>query len=269
VKYQKKVLLMGGLGNKFFQVARALELQRKSISIELVYIGPKMMSLYKLGGHTIHPEWFDILTLCDKLNLPVRPITFIELLFLGIVFVCKKVGIPIRFNEALDRASISQPVPNKTSWDVGYFQSRAHVSLASLNEVADQLVKLLDVVKNDCRQLTCHIRGGDFDHKHRPQRNQIILLTRLCESQSLNLTVVTNDETWAKQLMGEISYKICQGESAVDDFLQLASSSHLYLSNSTFSFWAALVANRSHNATIYLPDNWSYSDLLIGSEQTC
>jgi hypothetical protein len=268
MKYQKKVLLMGGLGNKFFQVARALELQRKNMSVELVYIDPKMISLYKLGGHTIHPEWFDILILGGKLNLHVRPITFIELLFLGIVFVCKKVGLPVCFNEALDRASISQPVVDKTSWDVGYFQSRAHVSLDSLNEVADQLVKLLNVVKKDCRQLTCHIRGGDFDLKHRPQRHQIIPITRLCESHSLNLAVVTNDKTWAKQLLGEMPYKFCLGESALDDFLELASSSNLYLSNSTFSFWAALVASRSHNATVYLPDNWSYSDLLMGSAQT-
>ena len=268
MKYQKKVFLMGGLGNKFFQVARAVELQRKNMSVELVYINPKMISLYKLGGHIIHPEWFDILILGGKLNLHFRPVTFVELLYLGMMFVGKKIGLPICFNEVLDSVSISKPALDKTSWDVGYFQSRAHISLDSVNEVADQLVKALDVVKKDCRQLTCHIRGGDFDLKHRPQRDQIIPITRLCEACSLNLAIVTNDKMWVKQLLGETPYKLCCGETALDDFLELASSSNLYLSNSTFSFWAALVASRSHNATVYLPDNWPYSDLLIGSAQT-
>ena len=141
MEYQKKVFLMGGLGNKFFQVARALELQRKNMSVELVYIDPKMISLYKLGGHTIHPEWFDILILGGKLNLHVRPITFVELLFLGMMFVGKKVGLPICFNGALDSVSISKPALDKTSWDVGYFQHNLERPVGMKQKLVD--VKLL------------------------------------------------------------------------------------------------------------------------------
>jgi len=263
VKFQKKVLLMGGIGNKLFQLARAVELQEKNIIVELVYIDPKMTKFYKLSGHTIHPEWIDIPFLSGIFNIHIRPITFIEFIQLVIKFFTKKVGLSDDFNinlyDVLEKRG-------EISWDVGYFQSKNHLSLSTLNKVADELIKILNIKKKNSKELTLHIRGGDFDTKNRIQKKQMEAIILLCQSLMLNLIVVTNDNVFSKKLLGETLYKFYKGKSAYDDFIKLASSSNLYLSNSTFAFWAAMIAIRSHSAKIYLPNNWPYSDFIKESE---
>ena len=127
-------------------------------------------------------------------------------------------------------------------------------------------LNFLNIKKKNSEELTLHIRGGDFDRKNRLQKNQMKAIILLCKSLMLNLIVVTNDKVFSKKLLGETLYKFYTGKSAYDDFIKLASSSNLYLSNSTFAFWAAMIATRSHSARIYLPNNWSYSDFINESE---
>ena len=85
-----KVLLMGGLGNQFFQIARAIELRDKSVGVEVIYIGEKLDWLYRLGGHTKHDSWLDVSVLAENLGLNYRSITLLELLFLGFKFLFRK-----------------------------------------------------------------------------------------------------------------------------------------------------------------------------------
>lgn len=74
-KANYKVLLMGGLGNQFFQIARAIELRDRSIGVQLVYIDAKLDWLYRLGGHTKHDSWLDVSVLAESLGLKYRSIT--------------------------------------------------------------------------------------------------------------------------------------------------------------------------------------------------
>ena len=74
---------MGGMGNKFFQISRAIELKRKKIVVELVFIDMRLRSLYKLSGHTIHEDWLDVVKLVGQFGIPVRPISLAELISLG------------------------------------------------------------------------------------------------------------------------------------------------------------------------------------------
>ena len=128
MKYQKKVLLMGGMGNKFFQISRALEFKRNNLTVEIVFIDHSIQRLYKLSGHTIHSDWLDIVVLARNLGLDARPINFIEFISLGLRFICRKLGLPTRFDEKIEDVLILDSNFIKSKWDIGYFQSRHHVS---------------------------------------------------------------------------------------------------------------------------------------------
>ena len=268
MKYQKKVLLMGGMGNKFFQISRALEFKRNNLTVEIVFIDHSIQRLYKLSGHTIHSDWLDIVVLARNLGLDARPINFIEFISLGLRFICRKLGLPTRFDEKIEDVLILDSNFIKSKWDIGYFQSRHHVSKRSLDKVADGLLSLLDIQKTNISDvMTCHIRGGDFASNMRLSNNEIQALVNFCKSESLKLVVVTNDKIFCRVLFEDQSYDLAYGKSALDDFAILASSRNLYLSNSTFAFWAALIAIRSHNTMTYVPENWSYTDFISGTEK--
>lgn len=266
MRYQKKVLLMGGMGNKFFQIARALELERKNVVVELVFIDLSMRGLYKLSGHTIHGDWLDVVMLVRQLGINVRPISFVELISLSLKFALRKLAFPVRFDENLEDALILDSNFFPSAWDIGYFQSDCHLGQQSLKQVSDALISFMAIKKNDdTGEMVCHIRGGDFGPKNRINKNYIAALVDLCKSQSLKLMVVTNDAVFCRELFESHLYELYIGKSAADDFIKLASSSNLYLSNSTFAFWAALISVRSHNAVVHVPENWSYSKFLSGA----
>ena len=78
MKHQKKVLLMGGMGNQFFQIARALSFKQTNVEVELVIVGGIMLNLYKLTVDTIHGDWLDTKELANCLAIKRRPIRFLS-----------------------------------------------------------------------------------------------------------------------------------------------------------------------------------------------
>jgi hypothetical protein len=142
-KVDFKVLLMGGLGNQFFQIARAIELRDQSFGVQVVYIGDKLDWLYRLGGHIKHESWLDISVLMESLGLEFRCITFRELFFLGLKFVSRKLHIKTAFDEELE-SRLDQKSLSSNSWDVGYFQSIRHVSLTSINKVSGRIRRYVE-----------------------------------------------------------------------------------------------------------------------------
>lgn len=269
MKYQKKVLLMGGMGNKFFQLSRALELKNNNLTVEVVFVDHSIQRLYKLSGHVIHSDWLDIVLLARNLGIDARPISLIEFIHLALKFACRKLGLLIKFDDKIEDTLNLGSNFLESKWDIGYFQSSHHVSKKSLDRVADVLLSFLHIQKlnNNSEVMTCHIRGGDFDSKMRLTNIEIQSLVNFCNSESLKLEVVTNDKFFCRDLFDNQSYNLSNGKSALEDFALLASSINLYLSNSTFAFWAALIATRSHNAVIYVPENWSYAEFLKGKEK--
>jgi hypothetical protein len=260
VKYQKKVFLMGGMGNKFFQIARALAFKQKNVEVELVFVDSSMLSLYRLTGHTIHGDWLEVSSLANCLAIKMRPIRFFELISLGVKFTARKLGIPIRFDETISEALSKDSNSSNNAWDIGYFQTCDRVTRDSLAQVADALISILAIKENEgSDEMVCHLRGGDFQGSDRLNESAYSAMIDISQSLSLKLVAVTNDQLFCREFFQNYSYKLYEGESAADDFVRLASSSNLYVSNSTFAFWAALISVRSHSAMVYAPENWPYS----------
>lgn len=252
---------MGGLGNKFFQLARAIELLNNGYEVEVVSIEKKMNFLYSFSGHTIHDEWLDIKKLSKRLNVNYRSIKFFELIFLGYKFFLKKIGFSINFDTKLHELANLYSYKMR-EWDIGYFQSTKHINLSSINIVVDGLISTLKIARNTDRELVCHIRGGDFNQTDRLQKSSVSKVFDIVRNKDLSLIVITDDKNYCEELIKNYDYSFNDGLTALEDFVKLASSEYLFLSNSTFSLWAGLIALRSHNASIYVPDKWNFKDIL-------
>lgn len=273
-KASYKVLLMGGLGNQFFQIARAIELRDRSIGVQLVYIDAKLDWLYRLSGHTKHDSWLDVSVLAESLGLKYRSITLLELLSLSFKFFARKFVVISQFNEPLD-SKLSQNKLGSNTWDVGYFQSIRHVSLASINQVSSGLIDLLGTNESAAKtRMAFHIRGGDFsviDQVHRGLRlparvtvDDIRSVVEAAVSDSSRVFVATNDVKFSSEIFQSlgVDFKISK-LSPREDFITIATSKNIFVSNSSFAFWAALCAKNAHNATVHSLNSWPYEDFLF------
>lgn len=259
-----KVLLMGGLGNQFFQIARAIELSDKSIAVEVIYIGAKLDWLYRLGGHTKHDSWLDVSVLAKNLGLKYRSITLLELLFLGFKFFGRKLGIVSDFDEEIDSRLSQKPFISST-WDVGYFQSSRHVSLPSINKVSYGLTELLGISEATSRaRIAFHIRGGDFIAINRVSAADVQIAIEATVSDSSRIFVATNDVKFSSDIFESLNvdFEISKLPPR-EDFIAIATAKNVFVSNSSFAFWAALCAKNSHNSIIYSLNTWPYKDFLV------
>jgi hypothetical protein len=262
-KKTKKVLLFGGLGNKFFQIARAQDLTVKGFDVEVIYLEGRFLSLYKLTGHMVHDDWFDISMLVRDLGIKFRRVKASEFFSLVTIFLFRKLGVRTDFNSYLCDCIKSRYRFGYNNLDVGYFQSIKHVTPEATKVITANIINSLMISDKIIAGLTLHLRGGDFESSTRLQSSDISNVATLCREQFLHCFVVTNDIDYGRKTLQDIDLKPkFVAADAKSDFIFLASSSHLFVSNSTFSFWAAMCARIKQNAKIYGPKDWSYGDLL-------
>lgn len=258
-----KVLLMGGLGNQLFQIARAIELQTKSISVEVVYIGVQLDWIYRLGGHTKHEIWFDVEALVLDLGLRCRCVTFLELLSLGCKFVGRRLCLDSMFDRQLHHV-VADKKRNSQIWDVGYFQSIGHLSLASINRVAAGLTKLLGIADVPKRlPIAFHIRGGDFCINERVTAEEVKAATEQTVGENGRIFVATNDAEFSSTIFKSLDLACdISTQSPRDDFISISSAENIFVSNSSFAFWAAVCAATTYNPVVYSMNTWPYNDFL-------
>jgi len=258
-----KILLMGGLGNQLFQLARAIELRDRSIGVQLVYIGEKLDWLYRLGGHTKHDSWLEVGVLADSLGLEYRNITLTEVLSLGLKFIGRKLGLTSGFDEVLE-SKLDAKSLFSNSWDVGYFQSIRHVSVASVNKVSVGLARMLKIIESPAHDLVAfHIRGGDFNITDRVTVDDVQSAVEATLSDSSRIFVATNDVRFSSGIFKSLGVDIEISKlSPRGDFVAIATAKSVFVSNSSFGFWAALCAKNTHNSFVYSLNSWPYGDFL-------
>lgn len=258
-----KVLLMGGLGNQLFQIARAIELRDRSFYVQLVYIGEKLDWLYRLGGHTKHDSWLDVDVLADSLGLKYRSISLLELLYLGLKFIGRKLGLMNAFDEVLE-SKLDAKSLSLNSWDVGYFQSIRHVSVASVNKVSLVLARILKITESPANDIVAfHIRGGDFSVSDRVTVDDVQSAVKATYSGSSRIFVATNDVRFSSEIFQSlgVDFEISM-LSPRDDFVAIATAKSVFVSNSSFGFWAALCGKTVQNTSVYTLNSWPYVDFL-------
>ncbi len=241
------MLLMGGVGNRLFQLAHAKSLIDIGYEVD-VFEFPVFIEIYaKKIGWSYHDQWIDFNLFSKKLKITKRSITYIELMILILTFASRKLGFNFfKFDQPLHALS-------KNRIKCGYFQSNLHISQKSLEELTVALASYLNISGGG--DPSVYLRGGDFNSAERFKFDKF--LDEIRSHQKIN--IVTNDISFADKMNKYCSNSsIVNSQSALQDFIVLASSKVMYCSKSTYGFWAARVVsfNGGHVYTLMADDLW-------------
>lgn len=241
-KYSNKkiVVLMGGCGNRLFQLARAVDLQNKGFDVSVVNIEEfKLLYFFltKIASWTVHSIWLDFNRLAQKLEINLRVINIHDRISIIIeLFKIKILGLAHRLNLSVDE--------DDRNIQIGYFQAKNCVSTHAITMLGDCLALELGISSRPISENVIHIRAGDYDISDilsvSDVRNFLTSRTCLC---------ITDDSNYVKRMHPEAN--IILGSDPYSDFIQLCSGSLIFPSRSTFSFWACVVATRTHQAKIW------------------
>lgn len=231
---------MGGVGNRLFQLARAVDLRRAGrmpVLIEVQSVFGLELLTSRFMGWTVHPIWLDLVQLAADLGIEYRRPTVREQFGLLVELVrIRGMSQPQRLNIPLDH--------DHRSAQIGYFQHPGCISTAALQELVTRLDLMLErpAAQPDC---VIHIRGGDFALNDRIDPKTVADFVR----HSGRPTVcVTNDPKFVRDVYPDVT--IHPSKSALEDFTTIARASEILPSNSTFCFWACAVATLVGDANL-------------------
>lgn len=254
---------MGGVGNQLFQISRAATRKAHGEKVELLSLARYQSMVCRFTGWSNHENWIDIKNLSDQIGINSREVTLWELVFLVHAFLLRKFGLTSFFDrEYFGNYNSTKKMANII--DAGYFQTKKHVSQDSIKLVSDALIRTLGIGKKSTKQaVVIHIRGGDFNDLQRLKKSDMKYIVEFAEEHSLQIEIVTNDQVFAASLFDDDSViSFYEGGSAKDDFKYLSSASNLFISDSTFSLWAALCSRRHSSSSIFGPSKFLFKDFL-------
>lgn len=261
-----KVLLMGGIGNQLFQVARAVSLKSKKKNVVLIKLVFLKKFIYKLIGHPYQKQWIDIDMLSKNLGINVMPISFFLFLKIFLLFILKKINLDFFFD-----APLYNRIGSNIFIDIGYFQDTNHLDENAINTISDALYKLLSIEISYIQknEISFHIRGGDFLHndpkiiKKRPNLEKIKNIINDYRNNNFIIKIITDDNYIVKMLKNEYQELIFFNDSPLLDFKELINSNQLYASQSTFCFWAYAIAFRYKKSKLINKEDWIFKNFFI------
>ena len=257
MKTCSRVLLLGGLGNNFFQLARAIELKKKG-NVEILYIGNFYKYFYFFLGHTSHEKWLDMECLINSLGFKYRSINFFEFLTLVKIYLMKSLNFQTSFDQELSKSK-------EKTLQVGYFQTEKHVKLDSIEEVAKKINNLIDVTKFKIKDiLVVHVRGTDIGNENRIKKSYFDEILSYCDKKNIEFSIITDDINFSKKLIKDVTKKIkIFSKNPRDDFMYFVSSKYILLSNSTFSFWGGICSRLINpEVKIFGTENWKFTPFI-------
>ena len=264
-----KMTMSGGLGNQLFQVSAGIYLE-EVLDRDVIYnvsnlLGPAKSSP---GNYTRSLEIYELLT--GKNLIKSKPYWLLDLLitkfkrrFLGKYFLFE--------HSQMDRLLFN--ISKHTREIFGFYQDAEIVEAtwSSLNARMEKSEKFSPLVKSSkIDRIAIHLRFGDYSDD--PKTKEIYGLTKnsyYLEALSVirnnsnspsNLVVVTDNQEKARSIIndedfsGSIEY--VSSPTAIQDLVELSRSSHVIMSNSTFSWWGAWIANKTHGSQIIYPRPW-------------
>ena len=249
------VLLFGGLGNHLFQIARAIDHKNRGSNVQVILIRKYKKILYTLANFTLHDSWLDETKLLDYHQINSRDANIKEIIIIGICFLLNKINLYNNFDRKKD---LFQKENLELGFDIGYFQSLEHVSKSSIEDICRSLLVMLEIEgrKTASNYLVVHVRGGDFKENMRLEKEDIQNIYEISKSKNLRILVVTNDRQFALEIFSDIDFIFSNNENALEDFKTISEATNIYLSESTFSFWAAMCSTLLGSEVIAYPNNF-------------
>lgn len=162
----------------------------------------------------------------------------------------------------------------------GYWQDKRFFESLKLKiNFSDQLSKIslsnfrFKVILRDIcatNSVALHIRRSDYLDK----KNELLFfpLDELYYNQALKVLsyyklnlkyfIFSDDISWAKQNIKIPDSVYVEGFNEIEDFLLMNQCNYQIIANSTFSWWAAMLSNKSEEKTVFMPSKWFYNDEL-------
>jgi hypothetical protein len=239
-----KILLIGGVGNRLFQIARAVSKQDKNNFTEVITLSHATEKIASIFGWSNHQQWINLKELCQSLGVNYRQATFLESIFIICIYIIRKAEISnYPFNVPLKEIKTN-------SLDLGYFQTPHHVNKKAVLNIANQLRSQIKI--NQTEKTVVHIRGGDFTAETRTSNSDIDKV----QDNPEEILYVTNDVKYAREILKKKKdVNIQKSISDLSDFIMLSAAKKIYPSNSTFSFWAAAIVKESGGEVIQPNEN--------------
>lgn len=259
-----RVFMMGGVGNQLFQIARACTFKSDKEEVVLVKITKFKDIIYRYARWTNHDDWISPEDIANLIGVKVREVTYPELFSLILIFILRKRGVKNFFNREYFNRKGDLKIFSSII-DVGYFQTINHVSLDSVKLVARALSQHLNVTnKSGDSTIVAHIRGRDFAKHQRLGAADVKSITDFAKSKELTIKIVTNDVDFSSSLFGNLDdVSIASTTGALEDFKCICDARYLYISDSTFSFWAAMCSKSIGDIYVLGPPGFSYTDFLM------
>jgi hypothetical protein len=255
-----RVLLQGGLGNQLFQIAAGTYL-KDLLDKDVIFDATLLTKVpKKIRRRDVEVAW-----LLDTSELKSSSFTTLSNLLLE-----KYVKNSILKEKDLNDLVLNR-VTSRTKVISGYFHNYEYaektwpkISLKILGKLEESAPKNI----TNTKYLAVHFRGGDYlsDEKTRESHgvtgfnyfnNAIKKL--ITDSNIDKVVIVTDSPDFLRQNLSEfknININISSSNNIYEDLAIIANSSGVVMSNSSFSWWGAFIANKISNAKIIAPTPW-------------
>jgi len=258
---------MGGIGNQLFQINRALSIKLVGGDVEVIHLGNFKKFIHLIINHSNHKDWININKLCNQLKISYRRVNFYDLLILSFFFISKKLNLYSYFDIPLDNLDLQQ-----SRYDIGYFQKKNHFNHKSLEIITDNLIKLLSInlsTNQKKKIIGFHVRGGDF---LKNKNNKLIKKTpnfellkkylKKFKKEKSKFFIITNDTKIILRFHNNINKSIIHSSDELSDFLKLVQCNLMFVSQSTYCFWAYLLSKKIYNCEILNLEDWYFKDIV-------
>ena len=241
---KKRVFLFGGTSNCLFQISHAICLSKRGYEITLFYVPKEISFLWKIFGFSTHENWLEMNSLAKNFKMKYEKINFFDAVNVLKTYVLKKTFKDINFDKTLDSYT---KFSNK--YIIGYYQSKNHQELLVLNSLAESIKDILDIPKKVFKRNVVHFRGGDFHESSYIRKEELKKILDTYE----DVIFTTNDRAKLIEYCLDLNrnLKINSSKSGLKDFKFMSSASRLFISFSTFSFWAGLICNSNGGEVIF------------------
>ena len=263
---------MGGLGNQLFQLCAGLYLEKKFKS-ELFYDVSNLSVKTKNenGNFTRNLEILELLPVERMYRLPIRYHNFLTKL--------RRVSNSKKFFfEIKDNNNDVELVSKKAIYVYGFFQSaklaeKMWPDLRMSMENSKTFKLVFSAPKID--RITVHMRFGDYKYDSATKMkyglteiNYYVEAVRVLKEKSQdlkNLLIVTDNAFEARNFIGDLfidfNVEIHSESDPISDFFDIATSSNVVISNSTFSWWAAFIGSKINNINVVYPRPWMADEM--------
>jgi hypothetical protein len=250
-------LLQGGLGNQLLQVCAGIY-TAKNYSYNVNFDS----SLLKLLPKKIRLRETEVEFLLDKYKFKPKSVSnLIRYRF----FPKNNVLVEQDLNDL-----VIQRINGKTKLVSGYFHNIEYVDF-SWEEIKNNLLKKIDMYpvneKVSSKYFVIHFRGGDYIDDQKTKNSHGLTqisyyqeaVELLLEIHQINMIyIVTDSPEFANNFFKNLQmpYTIISNSINFQDMKFISNAQGVIMSNSSFSWWGAYLAEKKNQATIIYPKPW-------------